>query len=113
MMKKWLLIPLILIPVLAAMSMGVNMLSPKPTNQLDPGRCTRYCHSVTCPHVKPALQQKGFTQFLWKRYQNQILWLRHNPLGLSYRDMNLLYYVVGYPVVILLLIWGLLRKRHG
>ncbi|MEO1450525.1 MAG: hypothetical protein AAFV07_13435 [Bacteroidota bacterium] len=88
------------------------MSSPDPVNKLISARCTRYCHTVECPHVKPALARAGLPRQLWKRYTEQINWLAQNPLGLSYRDMNLLYYVIGYPVVLLLLGWGLLRKRH-
>ncbi|WNJ18318.1 hypothetical protein [Pontibacter sp. G13] len=49
------------------------------------------------------------SSWLQTLYVQNIEWLKRNPLGISYQEMNLLVYVVLGPLMLLLLIWGMIR----
>lgn len=109
-MKK-ILLALILVTTLMVV---VNQRAPSPTNQYIKTACTRYCHNVTCPHF-----QRNFTNYehklpmaedLRRLYLANIQALKQNSVGLSYKQINLALYVIGFPVITLLLAWGAFRK---
>ncbi|MEO0471599.1 MAG: hypothetical protein AAF206_18360 [Bacteroidota bacterium] len=79
-------------------------------------KCSRFCHDRYCPHWKDSTQSVksgSFYDLAQQAYDTNILWLRHNGLGLSYAEMNILVYLILFPILSLLLLWGLIRKRHG
>ena len=87
---------------------GVNECSPSPTHAYDKIDCTRYCHDKGCPHAADFRQDHPQ---LSRYYAANIQWLKKNPLGLSYQAINLLLYVIIAPLLMLLLFWGLIRKK--
>ena len=85
----------------------INETAPKPTTVFQVERCTRYCHNHPCRHVSeiaPTIQ---------KLYKANIIWLKNNPLGVSYKFMNLIVYVLTYPLLIIGLSWLAFRKRSN
>ena len=74
--------------------------------------CTRYCHDVTCLHYKASFKTDPT---IYKKNNKAIFdWyltsLHANKLGLNYRNINLLVFVVGYPFLASLLLWNLIRN---
>ncbi len=95
--------------LLAGLMVLINESSSAPHHRYDPGRCTRYCHDHECQHVAA---DSEVAALLADAYQQHILWLRHNPLGLSYQAMNLLVYLLLIPVLFLGLLWGIIRPKN-
>lgn len=110
-MKRWFLFLIVLIPTLSII--GVNEFSRAPSHQYEASHCTRACHDKGCKHYRKRVETKAVSGRLTKLYVANIRWLKQNPLGLSYQAMNLLLYVFISPLLILLLIWGLIRKKDG
>lgn len=108
-MKRWLLLLCIFLTPFLLM-IGVNTFSPTPTDQAIAAYCTRACHTYGCAHYPEAAPAGSFKKMVKEVYVQNILWLRHNPLGISYQEMNILVYVVISPVLFILLIWGVIRK---
>lgn len=98
----------ILLPFL--FMVGINECSPSPTHAYDNVDCSRYCHDKGCPHASSFREDHPQ---LSSYYVANIQWLKNNPLGMSYQAINLLIYVILAPLFMLLLFWGLIRKRHG
>jgi len=92
-----------------AVIITVNETSPLPTRELSQKNCTRHCHDKGCIHY----QEEEVSPFLLSVYKQNIYWLKQNPFGLSYKEMNLLLYVIIAPFLIIVLLWGLIRKKHG
>ena len=96
---------------------AVNTLSPAPTHDQHHDRCTRYCHDHPCPHTLQKYGETAMTGWKGELYQANINWLKTNPFGLSYTEVNLLIYVILLPGCMALLLWGAIRKRkegtHG
>ncbi len=103
-MNFWKLFALLLLTPIILMIM-VNETSPAPSSQLDQSACTRYCHNHGCPHGTLSGWQA-------KVYAANINWLKANPFGLSYQQMNLLLYVILFPLMIVFALWSLIRKRR-
>ena len=101
------LLLLLLIPVLTIVV--TNELSPAPTTTYQEGKCTRYCHNKACLHT----EENRLTNGLSSIYQGNIHWLKYNPVGIDYEEMNIVVYVLLYPLLVIVLLWGLIRKRHG
>ena len=108
--KRIFLVLLIAPPLLMA---GVNVFSPPLSHEFDATYCTRYCHDIQCKHASENEGEAIAEGSLSKARKANISWLRDNPFGLGYEAMNLLVYVVFAPLLILLLIWGILRKGNG
>ena len=85
----------------------VNETARKPSDKFEKEYCTRACHNHGCKHIE------WNNKTILKMYSANIRWLKHNPLGISYKEMNVLLYVVLVPLLILLLIWNLMRKQNG
>jgi hypothetical protein len=75
----------------------VNVLSPEPSSAYSPIKCTRYCHNHFCKH-KPA------HSVFDKLYTSTIPTLKNNHLGLSYKEMNILVFVILWPATIVFLL---------
>ncbi len=88
----------------------VNVFNEIPTVELKENECTRYCHNVECPHFLAETKSQTVNPLLQDLYRQNIEWLRNNPFGISYVEMNIVTYMITLPVLILLLIWGLVRK---
>ncbi|MCI4671033.1 MAG: hypothetical protein MRZ79_23045 [Bacteroidia bacterium] len=88
---------------------GVNASQPKATHQFDPNKCTRFCHDKGCPHFER--RKNSFPDWAVSLYQSNISMLKNNVFGLSYREANVLLYVLLVPILSLTLLWGLLRKK--
>ncbi|MBC7861382.1 MAG: hypothetical protein IAF38_00325 [Bacteroidia bacterium] len=92
----------------------VNSFSPQATFSYKKENCTRYCHNNGCPHfekkmadVKPgSLKSKAFDFYCWN-----IEALKNNPLDLSYAEMNILVYVLFFPLSSVFLFRFLVRKK--
>jgi hypothetical protein len=92
----------------------VNSFSPVPTFAYRVDKCTRYCHNKGCKHFNDKLSAKKNPTWLSKKafgfYSWNISALKYNFLGISYRDMNLLLYVVFLSLLMLALIYTGFRK---
>ena len=100
---------LVLLPFL--IMVVVNETSEAPTFSYYSKKCTRYCHNHGCLHVytKYDIHSKGYLKAMDSLYKANIQWLKHNGLGLSYAEINLLLYVIVLPLLMLLLLWGAVR----
>jgi len=90
----------------------INTLYNTPTTKYNSKLCTRICHDKGCKHF--ALKLKDKTNTSWAKhsfsyYQKNIEWLKNNPLGLSYAQMNILVYVIIFPLLCLYLLIRLLK----
>ena len=90
----------------------VNESQPAAGEEYVEAYCSRYCHSYGCLHFQMNKAESEFVNGLNDIYVANIHWLKHNPLGLSYVEMNILIYVILFPILFLLLCWGLFRKRR-
>ncbi|MFL5753962.1 MAG: hypothetical protein ACJ76F_11185 [Bacteroidia bacterium] len=92
----------------------VNSFSSAPTFAYRVDQCTRYCHNKGCRHFNDKLSAEKNSSWLSKKafefYSWNISALKKNFLGISYRDMNLLLYVVFLPLLLLLLTYTGFRK---
>ncbi len=102
---------ILLLPIV--LMVWVNAVGGSPSHERQEQRCTRYCHDKGCVHHKRQLdsESSNWTLFLHELYQQNIQLLKHNPFGLGYAEMNILIYVILFPLIISLLSWGLIRKR--
>lgn len=94
---------IIVIPIL--LMILINESSEKNTHKFLKEKCTRHCHNISCKHHNTT----GFKNYL---YQKNILLLKQNNLGLSYKQVNILVYVIGFPLIILLLFFNLIRTKN-
>lgn len=84
------------------------------TNTSIKNYCTRACHNKGCTHFNKKRLNKKQNTFVTKHYntyKNNIIWLKNNPFGLSYVQINLLLYVIVFPIASLYLLWRLLKPR--
>jgi len=97
--------------LLVAVLFLVNLTGIMPISEYLKDRCTRYCHHSHCPHFEAKVEAKhSLALKIQPAYQNAIYALKHNSLNLSYAMINLLVFVIGFPVLILSLSFNLLRK---
>lgn len=93
----------------------VNESASSATHQYLKERCTRHCHDKGCPHFQENFstyqEQLPFADDFRQLYRENIQALKENSLGLNYRQINLLIYVVLFPLISLLLVWGAWRKK--
>jgi len=86
--------------------------APNRTNKYVKQYCTFYCHNVTCNHWKNSYKQNPTT--LKKMNKNIFDWyvqsLHNNKLGLNYGSINLLVFLIGYPLLGIFLVWNLIKK---
>lgn len=82
----------------------VNVLSPRPTSERIPGRCTRACHDKVCRHF--GLRWGGARWYLAvdSLYRVTIALLKRAP-GLRYSQTCVLVYVVAWPALLFFLAW--------
>lgn len=85
---------------------------PGKTNNHINEYCTWHCHNVTCKHYKKSYLENPSK--LKKLHKNVFDWyvnsLHNNSLGLNYRIINLLVFLIGYPAIGSLLVWKLISK---
>ena len=91
----------------------VNSFSAKPSFEYNKEQCTRYCHNKGCVHFQNSISNETKGSTIVSLYWANIRWLKNNPLGLSYQQMNLFFYVFVTPLLVIVLLWGLFRKSHG
>ena len=53
------------------------------------------------------------TKFTLRLYEKNIALLKENKLGLTYKEINLLIYVVVFPILSGVMLWGVLRKSRS
>jgi len=86
--------------------------TPDRTHKFVEDYCTWYCHDVTCLHWKNDYRQNPSK--LKRMHRDIFDWyvtsLHNNGLGLNYGSINLLVFIIGYPVIGALLLWNLIRK---
>lgn len=111
-MKKLLLLfSIALLPFVVVII--VNETSMKPSTAVNEAYCTRICHNRGCLHFNKKRLNKnnsGFVARHYGSYKRNIDWLKNNPFSLSYVEINLLLYVILFPVVSVLLLWRLIKK---
>ncbi|MEL6719899.1 MAG: hypothetical protein AAFP82_14395 [Bacteroidota bacterium] len=109
-MRTILILTGIFLFLLVAMT-AINLTGIIPTHEYLKEQCTRYCHDHHCIHFEAKLNtQDSFASKIQLTYQTTIQMLKHNPLGLSYQTINLLIFVIGFPLLIFLLSFNLIRK---
>ena len=106
-MKIRYLVALVLLPL--GIVFVINFFAPSPSHEHQEERCTRYCHDHFCPHF--IQQQAQPSSLSYRLYSANVHWLKNNPFGLAYRDINLWLYVVLAPMLMLLLLFLALRKK--
>ena len=99
------LLVIVAICIIALMT-AVNTFAPVATHSHQTDQCTRYCHDVGCSHF----DQTSSVTSLKTLYAANIHWLRNNPLGISYQQMNLLVYVIGFPTLWAILLLGIIKR---
>lgn len=90
----------------------VNTYYNKPTAIYNSEICTRVCHNKVCKHFETKLKNKTNNSWAVKKfslYRKNIQWLKNNPLGLNYVQMNILLYVILFPLICFLLLIRLLK----
>jgi len=90
----------------------VNENAVAPTFDFRETTCTRYCHNHACPHTMLEEGVVAGNGVLAQVYNANIKWLKNNPFGMSYQEVNLAIYVIGFPGLMAFLLWGLIRKRR-
>ncbi len=90
----------------------VNETSGPPTEKYRRDRCTRYCHSVGCLHTVEKYKDGSspYGKSAEQVYNTAIAWLGNKETGMNYREMNLLVFVLGMPLLMSILLWELIRK---
>lgn len=91
----------------------VNSFSSPPTYSYVEDKCSRYCHNQGCPHFEKKLKDgknRLLSEPAFRFYQWNISALKNNFLGISYRDMNLLLYVIFLPLLMVLLAYTGFKK---
>ena len=109
-MKRFLIIGVCTVPLLIMVIVNWNRV---PSSELNIVKCTRYCHNNVCEHFVRDQNENRISPVIVNAYTQNINWLKDNPFGLSYQHINLVLYVLIGPLLILLLFWGVLRKRNG
>ncbi len=113
-MSKRIKIFLILITLPFLIMVLVNELTnvPKKTNKYFPEHCTWYCHNITCLHFKTSYKEE-FTPYKKMNkdiFDYYVTTLHGNKLGLNYKNINLVLFIIVYPIVGSLLIWNVIRR---
>jgi len=101
---------IIALPFLVMVIVNESMSTPK--WEYTETKCSRYCHNKGCSHTIDKYNSDDLTETQVKMarlYNANIVWLKKNPLGLSYQAMNILLYVIVFPLLLYLLLWGLVR----
>jgi len=110
-MKRFLVfVSLLSLPILIIILVNESM--PKVSNALHTELCTRACHNSHCSHFALKLKDANYDAIpkrYFSSYQKTMYWLKHNPFGLSYATMNILVYVVLFPLLFIVLLWKLLQ----
>ena len=106
--RNWLWLAIVL-PILFIV--GINETHAPLPHSYASDRCTWHCHDKGCSHFLANQAQQVFPAGFYRLYTSNIQWLKDNPLHLSYREMNILVYVILFPILLLGLLWGLFRKR--
>ena len=91
----------------------VNHFSPAFTHNKIANRCTRYCHDHGCPHSKrhfSFLLSENLSEKLRVLYCKNIEILGRIP-GLTYKQANILIYVILFPAFWMALFWIVIGQR--
>ena len=91
----------------------VNRSSPPPTHHQVTSRCTRYCHDRACPHFASQSQILRFAPYFKEMvilYRKNIEILGSLP-GLTYKQANILIYVIAFPVFWISILCIIVRQR--
>lgn len=113
-MKRSLFLLLILITPFIIIIIINESNNISPTYAIDQNHCTRACHNKGCIHFNKKMLNKHEQNFVTKHfetYKKNIQWLKNNPFGFSYVEMNLLLYVILFPVLSLFLFWKLIQQK--
>lgn len=91
--------------------LGVNTCCGPSTLEYQEEQCTRYCHDHGCPHAERKYDGTYRLARLGKKANEWNIQAMHrNPFGLNYQEANLLVYVLLFPSLMALLLWGALKK---
>jgi len=92
----------------------INETRETPNTSINKEYCTRTCHNKGCIHFNKLLKNDNQSSFATRHfdiYKKNITWLKQNPFKLSYAQINLLLYVIVFPVVSIFLLWRLIRRH--
>jgi len=95
---------------------GVNeFAASEPTHRYLPTQCTRYCHDNGCPHAARKYEHSKSSMVGWARkiYTGNMRLLRGNSLGMHYSHINILIYVILFPLLFAILLWGAIKKSKS
>lgn len=103
---------LVIMPFLFVVIINENPLVPNRTSKYNQDYCTWYCHNVTCLHFKMSYNNNStvFKETNKKIFDLYVNSLHGNLLGLNYRNINLLIFIILIPLIASLLVWNLIRK---
>jgi hypothetical protein len=107
---KKLLILLLLISLPFLFITLVNAVSPSPTQQYLPGRCTRYCEAHGCLHFNYKFKNTDelLSKWWYQLYRWNVKMLNGMPF-LNYHQANILMYFILYPLLMLVLLYRVLK----
>jgi hypothetical protein len=91
----------------------VNETNKTPSTLVNKTQCTRACHNTGCIHFNAKLKDNNESSFVtrhYSTYKKNIIWLKNNPFNLSYVQINLLLYVILFPIISIVLLWRLIKK---
>ncbi|WP_452602030.1 hypothetical protein [Pontimicrobium sp. MEBiC06410] len=91
----------------------INETRETPSNSINREYCTRACHNKGCIHFNELLKNDNQSSFATRHfdiYKKNIAWLKQNPFKFSYAQMNLLLYVIIFPIVSIFLLWRLTKR---
>ena len=111
MKRFFLLLVIVFIPFFIVIL--VNETNTTPSFSVNKNQCTRACHSKGCIHFNEKLKKDSQSSFVTRHYdtyKKNIIWLKNNPFNLSYVQINLLLYVIIFPIVSIVLFWRLLKR---
>jgi hypothetical protein len=88
----------------------INAVSPEPTVQYLPERCTRYCEAHGCLHFNHKFKSTDelLSKWWYQLYRWNVRMLNRIPY-LDYHQANILVYFMLYPFLILVLLYRLVK----
>lgn len=103
---------IICLPFLSMVIVNECFKTPARTDKYMEAHCTWYCHNVTCPHWKQSYKDNPTR--IKKMHKDVFDWyvvsLYNNPLGLNYGVINILVFIIIYPLLGGILVWRLINK---
>jgi hypothetical protein len=103
------------LPFLIMVAINELPTNPAPTGKYVQDRCTRHCHDVGCQHFKQsyAAAPTNYKRINKAVFDSYVYALHNNPLGLNYGAINLLIFILLYPLIGGILLWRIVKYYFG